>query len=424
MATFTATAFPPTATQPLTFTWDFGDGSAGMGQVVNHAYAADGDYLVTLTATNKCGQAAVTHTIFVCEPVHDVDFTWDPLMPEVNQVVTFTGSASGTNPVFEWWFGDGISDTGQVVTHAYADPGDYDLILYVWNDCSEAVMLSDTLTVITPCQGVDILTVTTVISGCMVDFAAELNGDPPFVYAWDFGFFGSSSEPTPTVDFVASGTYPYTLTVTNCQGAASDTHVDEVTVECAGCLPPYDAAFDWSPITPTVGEMVFFHGSAHGSEPLAYAWDFGDGNTGSGADPIHAYGAAGDYGVVMTVTGQCGDPDIVSHMLTVITGCSEPSNLDFDWSPTPPIVGEPVTFSGVSGGTPPLTFTWAFGDGAGGEGNPVTHTYALSNSYTITMTVTNACGTGTVSYVVPIVSPPEERWTVYLPLVFKSTSGR
>ena len=37
-------------------------------------------------------------------------------------------------------------------------------------------------------------------------------------------------------------------------------------------------------------------------EPTDWAWDFGDGHTGSRQDPTHTYGAAGDYQVTLTVT--------------------------------------------------------------------------------------------------------------------------
>ncbi len=45
-----------------------------------------------------------------------------------------------------------------------------------------------------------------------------------------------------------------------------------------------------------------------GKVPVAsYAWDFGDGQTGSGATPTHTYDAPGDYTVLLTVTDDDGD---------------------------------------------------------------------------------------------------------------------
>jgi PKD repeat protein len=55
-------------TPPFTWSWDFGDGTTGSGQYVTHAYAAPGDYLVTLTVANACGQAVAEHTVTVLRP--------------------------------------------------------------------------------------------------------------------------------------------------------------------------------------------------------------------------------------------------------------------------------------------------------------------------------------------------------------------
>ena len=54
-----------------------------------------------------------------------------------------------------------------------------------------------------------------------------------------------------------------------------------------------------------------------------------------------------------------------------------------------------VTFSGaVSGGIPPYTFQWDFGDGAinPGPGNDVQHTYTEPGTYTVRMTVIDSGG--------------------------------
>ena len=59
----------------------------------------------------------------------------------------------------------------------------------------------------------------------------------------------------------------------------------------------------------TVGELIEFDGSAS-SDPdgtiASYAWDFGDGSTGTGATPTHAYLQAGTFTVALTVTDNQG----------------------------------------------------------------------------------------------------------------------
>jgi PKD repeat protein len=48
----------------------------------------------------------------------------------------------------------------------------------------------------------------------------------------------------------------------------------------------------------------------------SYAWDFGDGQTGTGASPNHTYAAADDYEVTLTVTDDEGATDSVTKTVT------------------------------------------------------------------------------------------------------------
>jgi PKD repeat protein len=48
-----------------------------------------------------------------------------------------------------------------------------------------------------------------------------------------------------------------------------------------------------------------------------YAWDFGDGTTGQGVSPQHAYTAAGSYPVKLTVTDDAGATDTLTRSVTV-----------------------------------------------------------------------------------------------------------
>ncbi|WP_329519542.1 LamG-like jellyroll fold domain-containing protein [Spirillospora sp. NBC_01491] len=58
-------------------------------------------------------------------------------------------------------------------------------------------------------------------------------------------------------------------------------------------------------------------GSADPDGTIAsYAWDFGDGQTGTGAKPSHTYAAAGDHTVKLKVTDADGATDEVTHTVT------------------------------------------------------------------------------------------------------------
>jgi PKD repeat protein/subtilisin family serine protease len=261
----------------------------------------------------------VTLTVVTpCVPVTATAFTWQPLTPVAGAVVTFTASASGTEPIaYIWAFGNGDFEFGNPLTQVYTLAGAYTVTLTATNECGVEVV-THTVTVLPPCEPVAILSVTTAISGCEVTFGAELTGTESFDWLWDFGAFGSRVEPTPTVDFVADGVYPYTLTVGNCADAYSATYSSAVTVSCPPpCDPVTETAFSWLPLTPTAGQPVTFTGSATGTAPIDYAWDWGDGMTGTGIIATHVFTPAGAYTVTLTATNECGE-DSAHYILTVL----------------------------------------------------------------------------------------------------------
>jgi PKD repeat protein len=182
------------------------------------------------------------------------------------------------------------------------------------------------------------------------------------------------------------------------------------------CDPVSGTSFTWTPITPTVGESVTFTGSAFGTPSFTYTWDLGDGTTASGPIVTHTYTAAGDYQVTLTVTNPCGQ-QAVTRTLTVVEGCNPVYGAGLAWTPITPTVGETVTFTGSAFGTPPFTYTWDFSDGDSASGNPITHTYAVSGSYMVTLTVTNACGSVQVVRPVTVVPVTPVLWRIYLPIM-------
>ena len=75
-------------------------------------------------------------------------------------------------------------------------------------------------------------------------------------------------------------------------------------------------------------------------------------------------------------------------------------------SPSATDVGFPVSLTcAVTGGTPPYTYGWTFGDGATGTGSTVSHTYTSAGTKTATCTVTDNFGTTASSPVTVQVYP-------------------
>jgi PKD repeat protein len=83
------------------------------------------------------------------------------------------------------------------------------------------------------------------------------------------------------------------------------------------CIACSNVDFSWTPITPTVGELVTFTGVASGTQPITYTWDFGDGDSGSGAVFAHSFTDTGTFTVTLTVDNCAGIPVIKEYVIMV-----------------------------------------------------------------------------------------------------------
>jgi PKD repeat protein len=125
--------------------------------------------------------------------------------------------------------------------------------------------------------------------------------------------------------------------------------------------------------------------------PTSWSWTFGDGGTSTLRNPVHVYSDPGTYTVSLTVTNAAGsDTETKTGYITVYAAASAPTaafTADYT-SGTAPLT---VTFTDSSTGNP-TSWLWDFGDGTTStDQNPV-HTYTISGSYTVTLTVSNTAG--------------------------------
>src|SRR5436309_3704120 len=123
---------------PYTFSWAFGDGSAGSGSSVTHAYPSAGTYIVVLTVKDSGSPQQIAtseQTVSVSNPLPTptVRFCYSPSSPQAGQQITFAASGSGgTAPYsFSWSFGDGSSSTGSTAAHTYSSTGNFSVTLTI-----------------------------------------------------------------------------------------------------------------------------------------------------------------------------------------------------------------------------------------------------------------------------------------------------
>jgi PKD repeat protein len=134
---------------------------------------------------------------------------------------------------------------------------------------------------------------------------------------------------------------------------------------------------------------------------MSYAWNFGDGTTGSGRTPNHTYASAGTYAVALMVTDNAGATGTHSTSVAVVnarpiasfTSACSGTACSFDASPSSDSDG---TITGYS---------WNFGDGTTGSGRTVNHLYATTGTYIVELTVTDsAAATSTQSKSVAVIA--------------------
>ncbi|AQP46315.1 hypothetical protein BW730_00745 [Tessaracoccus aquimaris] len=132
-------------------------------------------------------------------------------------------------------------------------------------------------------------------------------------YAWDFGDGATGSGATATHAYAAAGTYTVALTVTDDKGVSRQKS-QSVTVQAANVGPT--AAF-----TSTLNDRALSVDAAASHDPdgtiASYAWDFGDGATGSGAQASHTYTSSGTFEVTLTVTDDRGATDVAKESIVV-----------------------------------------------------------------------------------------------------------
>jgi PKD repeat protein len=85
------------------------------------------------------------------------------------------------------------------------------------------------------------------------------------------------------------------------------------------------AIFTWSPLKPISNQLVTFNASQSYDDKYgtitSYAWDFGDGNTTTGPNPIvlHTFTSPGNYTVTLKVTDNESRYDSKSQIISLLT---------------------------------------------------------------------------------------------------------
>ncbi len=233
---------------------------------------------------------------------------WIGIPPQVNRLVLpaqasvglpiqLRAEMSGPGPIDQsWQLGDGrqVDVSNPVVV--YPTAGFFDVTLSASNAVG-ADTATQRITIVPHPTAQFRLDDATPGVGQTVTFINESGGQQPITYRWDFGDGATSTDASPTHQYLAPGVYQVSLSIEN-QYGRSEAYWS-LTV---GQPPVADMAIDEQGST---GQPV--RAQALGDETMtAVRWDMGNGRTEQGAQISHVYTAPGDYYVTMTALNDYG----------------------------------------------------------------------------------------------------------------------
>lgn len=382
---------------PTSWTWSFGDGGTATGQDPLHTYTSAGTYTVTLTVTNADGSHTITRTGYITlsksatAPV--AAFISNATVGSEPLTIQFLDSSSNSPTAWAWSFGDGGTSTAQNPVHTYTEPGTFTVTLTAVNSAGSNTLSKD-----------GFVTVSSTSSAPAAAFTAtDTSGTSPFVvqfvdtstnsptsWIWSFGDGNTSTRQNPSHTYVSAGTYTVTLTATNAGGSSTETLEDYISVELTEPIASFTAN-----VTAGQPPLAVQFTDTSANSPTAWYWSFGDGETSSLQDPVHTYEDHGRFTVVFTATNAEGSntTSITKYINVSEIPAPEPS---FTADVTTGAFPLTVRFTDTSSNAP-TAWQWNFGDGSySAIQNPV-HPYATAGTYSVTLSVTNAGGTRSVT---------------------------
>jgi PKD repeat protein len=263
---------------------------------------------------NEQAQLAFTAAATDADPGATLTFSLDPGAPAGATIQGATGA-------FSW-----------TPTEAQG-PGSYPITVRVTNDHSPPVSDAETITVtvreVNTAPILDPIGNKAVAVGSTLAFTATaMDADIPpntLCFSIDTGAPPGATIGCGTGAFTWTpssgqiGSFVLTVRVTD-DGVPplSDSETITVAVGPVSTTPTADAG---GPYSGMVDSPVSFDGTGS-SDPngdaLTYAWNFGDGDTGMGATPAHAYTAPGTYTVTLRVTDPDGNVDEDTTTVTIL----------------------------------------------------------------------------------------------------------
>lgn len=303
-------SFSNTSVNSTDFNWTFENGNPATSTEQNPTviFTEPGEYQISLTSSNQYGSNTTSQAIIILGlPAPEFSVSLNSF------TATFNNGTPGIGNTYLWNFGDGNTSTSTNPAHTYTNPGTYDVILTVTNDCGTSEIMSQiVIDIRTPVVDFSAST----LSGCApleVQFTDESSNEPE---SWSWIFEGgnpsASTEKNPVVVYENEGMYDVQLSVSNSFGTSQLLLSDYITV-----YGPPAATFEYTLVE---GNLILQY---TGNQVSSFAWSFGDGNRSAEQSPDHIYTSSGTYIVELIVENPCGRDTFFREINVMLSSVSQ-----------------------------------------------------------------------------------------------------
>lgn len=369
----------------LSYSWDFGDGSAKNFQTSpTHKYALAGQYKVTLTATaNGCTSTGTKNAYLFPKPKADFNFpSGSGIKYCTNTPVPFNNAStiSSGNLGVKWTFEGGEFGTINNPTHVFTKPGSYNINLKAVSEfgCTdsikkpllivEAPKVSFTNSPVCDLTPTKFTNNTPAVSGTVANTK------------WTFGDGATSTASSPTHQYTVLGPKTVKLVV-SLDNSCSDSFSKQINVGTQA-----DVQFEVEN-TCSGKEVQFENNTTFKQGNIAYKWLFGGVDSSTVADPKYTFNVTNSttYNITLiaTVDGACETMLTKSMTVYELPKCA--FTVAGDWTPGDGWRTVKVT----AGNTTYPFYRFKFSDGGSLQTSTGTYQFPFEGDFTVTMIARN-----------------------------------
>ncbi len=308
---FVITSNSSQGTNPLTYSWDFGDGTFSDMEIPDaHEYSNIGSYNILLSVTDDNGCVSSDSTpVSIANIEAAFEFEGGDIACPNDSVIFTNLSPANT---YIWDYGDG--ETGYDAFHEYDNPGPYEVTLIASSGADCADTITHTLTVEEVVAHYDFLS-DHYSCEAPLDVTYDASGSTASAgnidsYYWNFGNGLTATVVSPVNTFASEGEYTDLLIVTSSNGC-TDTYflIDSVVID----FPTANFTVD---TLKGCGRFIDFTDMSSSDEPITgWSWTFEGGVPSTSTeqnptidftynDQIHAN--EGICNVELTITNSAG----------------------------------------------------------------------------------------------------------------------